>query len=403
MPTRDAHTNYLDHLACPSCGATTSPDTLHTTCPSCGGPLLVRYNLDKARVELDRELLARRPDRLWRWRELLPVRDPAYIVDLGEGDMPLLRTPRIGQALGVANLWVKDEGRNPTGSFKARGMAIAVSRALELGARKFVVSTAGNAGSAAAAYGARGGACVRVYMPADAPPVHRVEAEAAGAKVILVDGLISDAGALAARDAREHGWFDLSTLREPYRVEGKKTMGYEIAQQLGWRAPGVVIYPTGGGTGLIGIWKAFEEMETLGWIDARRPRLIAVQAEGCAPVHRAFHAGLNHCEMWANAHTEAAGLRVPKPFADKLILAALRASGGTTVVVSDAEMQRAQTWITRREGVSTCLEGAATIAALGILIRSGQIRPDESVICLNTGAGLKEAYPLGKDHEHISA
>jgi len=401
MPISKTDKTYLDHLACSDCGETTSPDALHTTCPSCGGPLLVRYDLDTARTELDRDRLAARPDRLWNWRELLPVRETAHIVDLGEGGMPLLEAQRIGQALGVMHLWIKDEGLNPTGSFKARGMAVAISRAIELGVRDFVVPTAGNAGGAAAAYSARGGARVRVDMPKDAPLANRAEAEAAGAEVVLVDGLISAASALAARHAREHGWFDLSTLREPYRVEGKKTMGYEIAHQLGWRVPDGIIYPTGGGTGLIGIWKAFAEMEALGWIDAKRPRMIAVQAEGCAPVYRAFHAGLNHCEMWADAHTEAAGLRVPRPFADKLILATLRDSGGTVVTVSDAAMKRAQHWIARHEGMSACLEGAATIAALDILIQSGQVRPDEWIVCLNTGSGLKEPHQLRRDSAHV--
>ena len=393
MPISETHVSYLDHLACSDCGETFSPDALLTTCPFCGGPLLVRHDLNKARTELDRDRLATRPDRLWNWRELLSVRDPAHVVGLGEGGTPLLRAQRLGQRLGVTEVWIKDEGLNPTGSFKARGMAVAISRALELGARRFVVPTAGNAGGAAAAYGARAGARVRVYMPKDAPPANRAGAEAVGAEVILVDGLIDAAGARAACDARERGWFDLSTLREPYRVEGKKTMGYEIAHQLGWRAPDVILYPTGGGTGLIGIWKAFDEMQTLGWIDAKRPRLIAVQADGCAPVHRAFHAGLARCEAWADAHTQAAGLRVPKPFADKLILATLRDSGGTAVVVSDGDMQRAQGLLGRYEGLSACLEGAATVAALPALLRSGQVQPDECIVCLNTGSNLKQSPP----------
>jgi threonine synthase len=394
MPIAHTHLTYLDHLACPQCGATDSPDTIHTTCTRCGGPLLTRYDLDTARSQLDRDRLAARSDRLWNWRELLPIRDMPHVTELGEGGTPMLRACRTGQALGLANLWIKDEGLNPTGSFKARGMAVAIARAVELGQREFVVSTAGNAGGAAAAYGARAGAGVHVYMPKDAPPANRAEVEEAGAEVVLVDGLINDAGTLAARHARERGWFDLSTLREPYRVEGKKTMGYEIAHWLGWRVPDVVVYPTGGGTGLIGIWKAFEEMQALGWIDGRRPRMMAVQAEHCAPVHRAFHAGADCCEVWPGARTEAAGLRVPKPFADRLILGVLRDSGGTAAVVSDADMRRAQGMLARTEGISACLEGAATIAALPGLIQSGRIQAEECIVCLNTGTHLKEMHSL---------
>ena len=390
MPTLNTPTTYLDHLACSDCHSTFSADALHSTCPRCGSPLLVRYDLDTARSELDRDQLAARPDRLWNWRELLPIRDTGHIADLGEGGTPMLRARRFGASLDLPDVWIKDEGFNPTGSFKARGMAVAVSRAIELGVREFVVPTAGNAGGAAAHYAARAGAQAHVYMPQDAPMANRAECEFAGAEVVLVDGLINTAGHIAAQHARERGWFDLSTLKEPYRVEGKKTIGYEIAHRLGWRAPDVVVYPTGGGTGLIGIWKAFEEMRTLSWVDGRGPRMIAVQADGCAPVYRAFHAGADRCELWPDAHTKAAGLRVPKPFADKLILATLRESGGTVVVVSDDDMRRAQSDLGRREGISACLEGAATTAALERLLRAGHIRSGECVVCLNTGTHLKE-------------
>ena len=389
----DRHTSYLDRLACSHCGATYTPDSLQTTCPACGRPLLARYNLDATRAKLDRDRLVARPDRMWNWRELLPVRDPEHIVHLGEGGTPMFHALRLGEMLGLPHLWIKDEGLNPTGSFKARGMAAAVSRAMELGAREFVVPTAGNAGAAAAAYGARGGARVHVYMPKDAPLENRADVEAAGAEVILVDGLIGDAGVLAAAHAKERGWFDLSTTREPYRVEGKKTMGYEIAHRLGWRAPEVVVYPTGGGTGLIGIWKAFEEMQALGWIDAHRPRMVAVQAEGCAPVHRAFQTGAGRCEAWPAAHTDAAGLRVPKPFADEMILDVLRRSGGTSVVVSDGAMRDAQKCLSRREGISACLEGAATVAALAALLEAGLLQAGEQIVCLNTGTNLDRALP----------
>lgn len=391
MPIFSPHVTYLDRLACPACSATCSADSLRTICPNCSGPLLARYDLDAARSRLDRDRLAARSDRLWSWRELLPIREPRYIADLGEGGTPMLHAARFGEMLGLPHLWIKDEGFNPTGSFKARGMAVAVSRATELGACEFVVPTAGNAGGAAAAYAARSGSRVHVYMPKDAPTANRAECEFAGAEVVLVDGLINDAGKLAARDAAKHNWFDLSTLKEPYRVEGKKTMGYEIAYQLGWRVPDVVVYPTGGGTGLIGIWKAFEELQALGWIDAKRPRMIAVQAEHCAPVHRAFHAGADRCEVWPDARTEAAGLRVPKPFADTLILGILRDSRGTSITVSDDEMRRAQSRLARREGISACLEGAATLAVLDRLLQAGQIDPNDCVVCLNTGVHLKES------------
>ena len=402
MPISNTLVTYLDHLVCSACRISLSADALHSTCPDCGSPLRVQYDLDQARSGLDRDRLASRTDRLWNWRELLPIRDPACIADLGEGGTPLLHARRLGQSLGLAELWLKDEGFNPTGTFKARGMAVAISRAIELGACEFVVPTAGNAGGAAAHYAARAGARVHVYMPKDAPIANRAECELAGAEVVLVDGLIDAAGALAARHARERGWFDLSTLREPYRVEGKKTMGYEIAHQLGWRPPDVVVYPTGGGTGLIGLWKAFEEMRALGWIDGQRPRLIAVQAAGCAPVHRAFQAGADRCELWPEAHAEAAGLRVPKPFADRLILATLRESGGTTVVVSDADMKCAQGLLGRSEGISACLEGAATIAAVEKLLRAGQIGAGESIVCLNTGTHLKEPHSLWQANTHAS-
>ena len=397
MLANDRYTSYLDHLACSRCGETYTPDSLQTTCPACGRPLLARYDLGAARAALDRDRLAARSDRMWNWRELLPVRDPKHIVYLGEGGTPMFRARRLGESLGLPHLWIKDEGLNPTGSFKARGMAAAVSRATELGAREFVVPTAGNAGEAAAAYGARGGAPVHVYMPKDAPGANRAGAQATGAEVTLVDGLINDAGRLAAAHAKERGWFDLSTTREPYRVEGKKTMGYEIAHQLDWRTPDVVVYPTGGGTGLICIWKAFDEMQALGWIGARRPRMVAVQADGCSPVHRAFHTGAQCCEAWTSARTDAAGLRVPKPFADELILDVLRRSGGASVVVSDDAMRNAQDGIGRREGISACLEGAATVAALRTLLEAGLLYADEQIVCLNTGANLSRGLLLRQE------
>ncbi len=380
----------LSHLECPECGRAFPADDLHTICEPCGSPLLARYDLDGARTELDRDAIAARPASMWRWRELLPVRDPARIVSLGEGGTPTLEAPRLAAALGLRGLAIKDEGRNPTGTFKSRGMAAAVSRAAELGVRGFVVPTAGNAGGALAAYAARAGLAAHVFMPADAPPANRLEVERAGAGLHLVQGLISDAGRESARMAKEAGLFDVSTLKEPYRLEGKKTMGFEIALDCGWTLPDVIVYPTGGGTGLIGIWKAIEEMSRLGWIGPHRPRMVAVQAEGCPPVVQAFREGRDRCEFAAGARTLAAGLRVPKPFADRLILRTLRESGGTALTLTDEEMMRFRASAADSEGLQVCLEGAATLAALPHLLASGWLSPEERVLCLNTGTSLKD-------------
>ncbi len=379
----------LDHLECPECRRTYPADTLQTICPECRSPLLARYDLGAVR-KLDRAVFFGRPATLWRWREVLPVRETEHIVTLGEGGTPLLPAPRLGSRLGLARLEIKDEGLNPTGTFKARGLGAAVSRALELGLKGFVVPTAGNAGGALAAYAARAGVKAHVFMPRDAPAANQSEVRMLGAELHLVDGLISDAGREASRLGQELGLFDVSTLKEPYRLEGKKTMGYEIAADRGWDLPDVILYPTGGGTGLIGIWKAFEEMEELGWIGPARPRMVAVQAEGCAPVVKAFEAGRPDCEFFAGAETVAAGLRVPKPFADRLILRVVRDSGGTAVRVTDEEMIEARSLIASQEGLMACLEGSATVAALRGLVASGWIRPDERVVCLNTGTGFKD-------------
>jgi threonine synthase len=327
---------------------------------------------------------------MWRWRELLPVRDQAYIVTLSEGGTPLLQAPHLGKQLGVPNLYVKDEGRNPTGTFKARGIGVAVSRAIELGVQGFVTPTAGNAGGALAAYAARAGLPAHVFMPVDAPPSNQQEVKMAGAYLHLVQGLISDAGRESAALAKESGLFDVSTLKEPYRLEGKKTMGYEIALDLNWQLPDVILYPTGGGTGLIGIWKAIDEMQRLGWVGPGRPRMVCVQAAGCAPMVKAFEEGRDRCEFFTGAQTIAAGLRVPKPLGDRLILRVLRESNGTALTVSDDEMIAARALIASTEGIQACLEGAATVAALQKLIAPGWIKPDERVVCLNTGTGLKD-------------
>ena len=384
--------SYLAHLECPECGRIFPADELCTVCPDCALPLLARYDLTQAKVHLDRDRMSVRPGNMWRWRELMPVRDAAHIVTLGEGGTPLFHVPRLGAQLGLPKLYIKDEGQNPTGTFKSRGLGAAVSRAVELGVTGFVVPTAGNAGGALAAYAARAGLPAHVFMPTDAPPSNRNEVKMAGAHLHLVQGLISDAGRASAAWAQESGLFDVSTLKEPYRLEGKKTMGYEIALDLGWQLPDVILYPTGGGTGLIGIWKAIDEMQQLGWIarSARRPRMVCVQAAGCAPMVKAFEEGRDRSEFFADAQTIAAGLRVPKPLGDRLILRAVRESNGTAIAVSDDEMISARAQIAVAEGIQACLEGAATVAALRKLIASGWVRPDERVLCLNTGTGFKD-------------
>jgi threonine synthase len=338
---------------------------------------------------LDREAFASRPRGMWRWREMMPVVDEANVVTLGEGDTPLLDAPRLSAAGGFARLAIKDEGNNPSGSFKARGLSAAVSKAKELGVRAIALPTAGNAGGAAAAYAARAGMDCHVFMPSDTPPLFRTECERYGAHVTMVDGLIDACGRIVAERAPGEGWYDVSTLKEPYRVEGKKTMGYEIAEQSDWTLPDAIVYPTGGGTGLIGMWKAFDEMEEMGWIDSRRPRMISVQAEGCAPIPRAFAEGAADSRKWEDAHTYASGLRVPKAFADFLILRDLRASGGEAVAVSDDEMRRACEEIGRCEGLFVAPEGGASWAAAKKLADSGRLARDARIVLFNTGTGFK--------------
>jgi len=376
-------------LECSWCAATYESEQLWNVCLDCGKPLVVRYDLDAARVALPREALADRAPTLWRYAELLPVRDPAFRLTLGEGFTPLLALPRLGAALGLSALYGKDEGLNPTGSFKARGLCLAVSRAAELGARAVAIPTAGNAGSATAAYAARAGLPAHVFLPADAQPTIVTECLALGAAVTPVDGLITDCARFVREGAEAGRWFNVSTLVEPYRVEGKKTMGYELAEQMGWTLPEVVIYPTGGGTGLIGLWKAFAEMEALGWIGPERPRLVCVQSDGCAPMVRAFHAGHETAEPWADAATIAPGLRVPAAIGDFLILRALRESGGTAVAVPDAEILAALRELGAAEGLFVAPEAAATVAALRRLVDDGWVRPHERVVLLLTGNGLK--------------
>jgi threonine synthase len=382
--------NFLSALICPGCGATYPPQQVHTFCPACQSPLLAEYDLESARARLDRDSFRFRRIGMWRWYELLPVYDPACIVTLGEGDCPLLRLVRISRELSLPYVFVKDESANPTGTFKARGLSAAVSKAAELGIRKVIIPTAGNAGGAMAAYAARAGMKALIYFPKDTPRANIDESRMAGAKVVLVDGLISDAAGVAGETALREGWFDLSTFKEPYRLEGKKIMGYELAEAFQWELPDVIIYPTGGGTGLVGMWKAFRELEALGWLrGARKPRMVSVQAEGCAPVVRAFESGAAFCDFWTGAHTIASGLRVPKSFADQLILKSLRESGGTALAVSDESILRAQRDLCRKEGIFAAPEGAATLAALYELVRRKWIDPQERVVLFNTGSGLK--------------
>lgn len=381
--------SYLTHLECTECGRQFDADRLQTYCPDCRSPLMARYDLARLRVEAVREQFSARPRGMWRWAELLPVRDPLHRLTLGEGDCPLLPLPRTGETLGMQGLFVKDEALNPTGSFKARGLCVAVARALELGVREFVIPTAGNAGGALAAYAGRAGVPAHIFMPADTPRANQVEVQAAGADLHLVDGLINDAAREAAAGAAARGWFDVSTFKEPYRCEGKKTMGLELAEAFGWRLPDVILYPTGGGTGLVGMWKAFAELEELGWIGPQRPRMVSVQAEGCAPIVRAFEQGSQRAEPWQNAHTLASGLRVPAVFADRQVLAALRESNGTALAVSDEEITAAQLDLARTEGIFAAPEGAATLAGLRHLRAAGWIAAQETVVLFNTGSGLK--------------
>jgi threonine synthase len=368
------------------------PDRLWNLCPACGRPLLARYDLEAARRTLSREEIARREPTLWRYRELLPVRDEAFVLNLGEGWTPLVHARRLGQALGFEGLYVKDEGLNPTASFKARGLGVALSRAYELGVEAVSIPSAGNAAGAMSAYAALAGMEAHVFMPRDVPSPFVAECRALGAEVTLIDGLITDCGRAAAEGVRRFGRFDVSTLKEPYRLEGKKTMGYELAEQMGWSLPDVIIYPTGGGTGLIGMWKAFDEMERLGWIGARRPRMVTVQSEGCAPMVRAFHEGKEFATPWENAATLADGLRVPAAVGDFLILRALRESHGTAVAVPDEEMIEAANLIGRSQGIFACPEGGATLAAFRHLREAGWIDDDETVVLFNTGSGLKYAH-----------
>ena len=381
--------SYLTHLECTYCHATYPADEVIRLCAECSKVLYPRYDLAGARDALNPDELKNRPANMWRYFEVMPVLDEANVITLGEGFTPIFKAERLGDKIGASAVYIKDEGLNPTASFKARGLSAAVSKAKELGINKLTMPSAGNAAGAMAAYAAKGGMEAYVFMPKDAPEANQIEVSISGGDLTLIDGLISDAGILSRKRAAEEGLFDVSTLQEPYRVEGKKTMGYEIAEQSDWELPDAIIYPTGGGTGIVGMWKAFAEMEEMGWIGPKRPKMYAVQAEGCAPIVRAFREGAEFAEPWENAQTMAAGIRVPGAIGDYLILGAIRESGGGALTVTDDEMKYYMSLVATLEGMFICPEGAATAVALNKLLVAGDLSPDENILLLNTGSGLK--------------
>lgn len=392
MPTAEAldMPSFVTHLEGAIDGARLAADRVQTLHED--RPIWVRYDLDAVGRALAKPMLRERPPTLWRYRELLPVRDDAAITSLGEGMSPLLPAPRLGARLGASNLWIKDESQLPTGSFKSRGLAMAISMARQFGIRRVALPTAGNAGGAAAAYAARAGIECFVFMPDDTPAINQYECRLAGARTFLVNGLITDCGRIVREGKERMGWFDLSTLKEPYRIEGKKTMGLELAEQLDWRLPDVILYPTGGGTGLVGMWKAFAELAALSWLESdKRPRMVAVQSDGCAPIIRAFERGDRHAEPFAGAATIASGIRVPAAVGDFMILDAVRESGGTAVAVEEGRIREWMELAVSTEGIAVCPEAAACVGALEKLLATGWIRADEQVVLFNTGAAQK--YP----------
>jgi len=382
--------SYMTHLECPKCESIHSAEAVNNLC-HCGSPLLVRYELERLQHEWHKEALRDREPSLWRYHELLPVRHPENIVTLGEGMTPLIPVQRYGQQIGLRHLYLKDEGIIPTGSFKARGAAVGVSRARELGIKHIAMPTNGNAGSAWSMYAARAGITSTIVMPVSAPALPRNESAIAGADLYLVNGLISDAGKIVGRAVQAYGWFDASTLKEPYRIEGKKTMGLEIAEQLAWKVPDVILYPTGGGVGLIGIYKALLELQAIGWIGAKLPRFVAVQSTGCAPIVKAWEERKKESVFWEQAQTVAFGITVPKALGDFLVLEAIYQSGGCAVAVDDEEVLHEQQDLAKQEGLFICPEGAATLAASRQLRESGWLGEGEQVVAINTGTGLK--YP----------
>src|SRR5262245_48681326 len=386
---------YVTHLECSKTGKQYEPNKLYNLSEA-GKPLLVHYDLERAAKTLTKGNLKNRVSSLWRYREVLPVVNDENIISLGEGWTPLLRAKRLGAQFGLSELFIKDESPNPTGSFKARGQAVAISMAKELGVKKVAIPTAGNAGGAMAAYAAAAGMEAHVFMPRDTPAANRIECQQLGAHVTLIDGLITDCGAEVARRKEAEGWFDVSTLKEPYRIEGKKTMGYELAEQFNWELPDVILYPTGGGTGLVGMWKAFDEMERMGWIGSKRPRMFSVQAAGCAPIVRAFENGWDEAPEFENARTAASGLRVPRAIGDFIMLDILRMSGGGAVAVTDEEMIADTRVIGSAEGLFCAPEGAACFSGLKKLLSSGQVAPSDRIVLFNTGAGVKYLEAFGE-------
>lgn len=381
--------SLLNNIVCTNCGAEYETNELNNTCESCGKVLFPEYDLEKAKELLTKDKIQQKKVyNIWRFHEIMPVNDQKYRISLGEGWSPLVKLNNFGNSIGLNNLYVKDEGQNPTGTFKSRGLCAAVSRGLELGVKDFVMPSAGNAGAALSAYTAHAGASAHVFAPKDAPEFIKKEIEIFGGDLVLVDGLIDFAGEKAKEAEKENGWFSVSTLKEPYRVEGKKTMGFELAEQFDWTLPDVIIYPTGGGTGIVGMWKAFSELEELGLIDSKRPRMVSVQPEGCQPIVRAFEEGNKFAKKWEDAHSFAGGIRVPSAIGDYLILDALRKSGGTAIAVPDSEIREAMYEIAKTEGVMLCPEAAATASAVEKLNEDGFLDKDEKIVLFGTGSGL---------------
>jgi threonine synthase len=384
--------NFVTHLECANCGLKQDASRLHNLCTACQRPLWVKYDLDALKKAFPKSRLAGRPPTLWRYLEMLPIADPAKIVSLGETITPILEAKRLAAEFGVSHLYVKDESRLPTGSFKARGMALAISKANEFGVSKVAAPTAGNAGGALAAYAARAGMEAWVFMPEDTPAINQKECFLAGARTFLVNGLITDCGRIVSEGKTKKGWFDVSTLKEPYRIEGKKTMGLELAEQFDWELPDVILYPTGGGTGLIGMWKAFAELEALGWLkSSKKPRMISCQSDGCAPIATAFAQGERFAKPFENAATIASGIRVPAAVGDFMILDAVRASGGVALATPEGEIPSWMQLAAAKEGISLCPETAVCLGALHLLLQQGKIKPDERILIFNTAAATK--YP----------
>ena len=380
-----SYSETITHLECSKCSATYPHTVPQNVCEVCGKPLLARYDLERLAGTWARDALESRPASLWRYAELLPISNPTDVVTLGETMTPLIHTKRLGARFGLTDVWVKDESRLPTGSFKARGLAMAVPKAKSLGLTALAIPSAGNAATALAAYAAAAGITTHIFMPQDTPAFNKQTCQLAGANVTLIDGLINDAGRIVAERKTQEGWFDVSTLKEPYRVEGKKTMGFELAEQFNWELPDVIIYPTGGGTGIVGMWKGFAELEAIGWIGKKRPRFISVQSTGCAPIVKAWEEGATEATPWRDAHTVASGLRVPQAIGDFLILEAIRKSNGAAIAVTDEAIREAMALLPTTEGLLTCPEGAATVAALKQLVSNGMIGSSERVVLFNTG------------------